>query len=380
MTLSPPFVGFWKCCECARDVAHDVWGDYCPDDQHYRCENCGEYGDTDIDKSTEIPEGSSPVLEVSNIVSGATNKDHDEASYPSAPSTARIVGSQSLSDHPLREDSSGHNAQLESHQHKTKIDEEGKTAREILSYSPIGLSRVPSLQSLADSLFSTVSGSSKSSVKGPEGASERLASVIFEDEVLQPLLHQAAEKILLDRLERNLRRLLKAFSKHLLEESTSNIERCAARFVRTQARKSAYLICNELDPSGERSRSSKKQSDEISESEPDEDGDELVDLDNFETFILKSVAFKRLRDNIRQFVNPLPTSSRESRELVAQELFSLLPFAESTPLDAVSSTGIVAKSIFERSLKWVKKTVNRLFKDPPIAKGMKRVRWTCVSD
>lgn len=48
------------------------------------------------------------------------------------------------------------------------------------------------------------SGSSKSSIRGPEGASEQLASIIFEDGQLQLLRYEAVRKMPLDRLERNL--------------------------------------------------------------------------------------------------------------------------------------------------------------------------------
>jgi hypothetical protein len=225
-------------------------------------------------------------------------------------------------------------------------------------------------------MFSTTSGSSKSSVRGPQGASERLAFIFFEDTALQSSCMEAVEKIPLERLERNLRRLLRVFSKDLEEEAATQKEKQVAKYVGTQARRSAYLICTEVDPDGEGSMS-KKTPEEFSDSDSGGDGDDLADLDYFEAFISNSLAFEALRVNLIQFVSLSEPAGRDVEDATARGT-SILEFMDSD-VDVVASTCSIVKQSSNPAFQRVIKIVHKLFHDPPLAEGMKRVRWTCVS-
>jgi hypothetical protein len=225
-------------------------------------------------------------------------------------------------------------------------------------------------------MFSTISGSSKSSIRGPQGASERLAFIFFDDTALQSSCIEAVEKIPLERLERNLRRLLRVFSKDLEEEAATPKEKQVAKYVGTQARRSAYLICTELDPDSEGSMS-KKTSEEFSDSDSDVDGDDLADLDYFEAFISNSLAFEALRVNLGQFVSLSEPAGRDVEEATARGT-PILVFVDSD-VDVVPSTCSIVKQSSNPAFQRVIKIVHNLFHDPPLAEGMKRVRWTCVS-
>lgn len=39
-----PAEGWWKCCQCSREVNPDWYGDSCPDCHHSKCEHCEEVG------------------------------------------------------------------------------------------------------------------------------------------------------------------------------------------------------------------------------------------------------------------------------------------------------------------------------------------------
>jgi hypothetical protein len=224
------------------------------------------------------------------------------------------------------------------------------------------LSRTSSLDSLTASLFSNLSGSSKSYIQGPEGADERLALILFSDPVLQSLF-QIAETTALDRFERNLRRLLAIFFKDLYEEAQSTKEQLVARFVRSQARKSASLICIEPDPEGEGSGLTIKEQDD---SESDLEDDEMVDLQYIESVVLKSPALEKLRANLRQFIGLTENISTEDTALTTLDISSL-----DNSLDMKPNGGGVMKDVIRMK--------NKIWRSPPLAKGMKRVTWTCAS-
>jgi len=236
-------------------------------------------------------------------------------------------------------------------------------------------SAASSFISLADSTFSMLSGSSKSSVQGPLGASERLAVLIFEHESLNPLCYEALTKVSTDRFERNLRRLIRLFSVDLQQEASNLKQSVLARHVKYMARNSALLVCNELDP--ERAGNKKDPGAEDSDnSDIDDPGDELADLREFETFIINSRAFETLVANLRQFVRP--TTQR-----IVDLQDSELDMKTSQPLNNGSSSlshipprlsRMGCSDLFRSvvtSLKYI------VFKSP-LQDGMKRVKWTCV--
>jgi len=337
MTIPPSFRGWWRCCQCNRENDTEFYGDVCPDCGDSRCDKCG-----------------STPGEVWN-----------------GPATGSLSSLSPLED---RSSPSEDNGDVNESQKRVAEAEDGMP--EFVSPLPgrshthVGdlqarLSRTSSVDSLATSLFSNLSGSSRSSIQGPEGAGERLAFILFNDPVLQSLLRllREAERFALDRFERNLHRLLVIFSKDLYEEARSGKERLVARFVKYEARKSALLICIELDPEGERSGlGSRDQND----SESDFEDDEMGDLQYFESIILESSALEKLRANLRQFIGPTENTSTENIALTALDVFSL-------------DNGLPIQSDGSGILKDLIRIKNKIWRFPPLAKGMKRVTWTCVS-
>jgi hypothetical protein len=128
----------------------------------------------------------------------------------------------------------------------TRNSSQNKTQLEIVPSPSQRLSRTSSLASIAESIFSVASGSSKSSVRRIDGASEQFSWLLIEDSHLQPLWQEASTNLPLDRLERNLARLLKIFAAELKEEAVTIQEQRLAQFVRVEAKRSASLICQEI--------------------------------------------------------------------------------------------------------------------------------------
>ncbi|KAE9368112.1 hypothetical protein N431DRAFT_75728 [Stipitochalara longipes BDJ] len=162
-----------------------------------------------------------------------------------------------------------------------------------------------SIASITESIFSIATGSSMSSIAGPQSAVERLVSLLLNDSDVKSL----CTLFLLynddrERFERNLRRLLKELAVGLRQEAASAQQRPAAHFVRLRARNSAHMICSSL--------SKKKKTVEVEEveveymseeSESDSSDDEVDDLQGLETFIKTSKAFETLRENLKNFVH-----------------------------------------------------------------------------
>jgi hypothetical protein len=80
--------------------------------------------------------------------------------------------------------------------------------------------------------------------------------------------------------------------------------------------------------------------------------------------------------NLLQFVRP-ETQAQHKKADTDQELWSVLPFAEIEPGDAVLeiSTDPEGSSGILRS---ITKMRNQFFRRPAIAKGKKRITWTCI--
>jgi hypothetical protein len=236
------------------------------------------------------------------------------------------------------------------------------------------LSRSSSLASISESVFSTVSGSSKSSIRGFEGASEQLALLLIENSKLQPLWQEAAVAVPLDRLERNLTRLLKIFAAELKEEAVTVQERRLAHFIRAEAKHSAHLLRREINANEVLWESNQK----LDESESDDGDDEPLNFKQLEKFLINSLAFEAFRKNLRQFISPQLQSS-VNKEETERELWSILPFAGLEPWDAVPDVWRDLKGLQKNFSRSLVKARNKLFKHPPIAKGTKRITWICVS-
>jgi hypothetical protein len=178
------------------------------------------------------------------------------------------------------------------------------------------ISQASSLASIADSIFSFASASSMSSMMSTYGAGDRLIALLREDPVLRPLYQEGFAKISAEKLERNLRRLLKRFAVDLRKEAENLQQRCAAHFVRSRATNSAHIICSSLGGNETKMtpklflhvprEAEAKELEDVSDNSSDSDNqdDELADLCKLEEFLVTSRAFETLRQNLRLFVYP----------------------------------------------------------------------------
>lgn len=185
---------------------------------------------------------------------------------------------------------------------------------------------------------------------------------------------EAASKIVLDRLEQNLRRLLNIFATDLQEEAVDTKQQRVARFVRLHSRTSAWLICDEFGPNP----LSKKPSEEASD-DSGEDRYEDADLQYFEESIVNIQAFWKLRENLQQFFQPFQTIRLQNREAIVRDLLFIFPFAD-VDLDPLSPNELSRGDTLKALLKTLIRKKNTLMKSSLLAKNMKRVTWTCVSD
>jgi hypothetical protein len=76
-----------------------------------------------------------------------------------------------------------------------------------------------SIPSVANSIFTIVSGSSMSSVSAPQGAGERLVGFLLGDIIIKQACSEGLLTIEEERFERNLRRLLRDFSSEPRKEA-----------------------------------------------------------------------------------------------------------------------------------------------------------------
>lgn len=164
-------------------------------------------------------------------------------------------------------------------------------------------SHASSLASITDSLFSLVSGSSMSSLAGPQEAVDRLISLLLADEEINSICTSALTTIAPDRFERNLRRSLKEFGVALRKEAETPQQRRASHFVQLRARNSAYMICNSITKQRTRQQTDIEFEYLLSEgSDSDRSDDEVDDLQQLESFVKSSKAIEILKENLRAFV------------------------------------------------------------------------------
>ena len=230
----------------------------------------------------------------------------------------------------------------------------------------------------APSIFSDITLSSTSSVAEIQGAAEEFAKVLFADETLKPLYVTALQRIDLQRLERNLARLLKSYAKDLRAEATTVLERTAVKFARSHAQSIAFHLCTSIDPSWNArymemhllSTQAPRQEGRIeqylrqlansgnpgvasntTEAPPDNEVDpndessddsgldeanrpDLSNLNEVKAFMTKSNAFAGLKESFRNFV--APAAEDKGREQVNRELEEERPAIVSSSDDSIS--------------------------------------------
>jgi hypothetical protein len=259
------------------------------------------------------------------------------------------------------------------------------------------ISAASSLPSVVDSIFTTVSGSSMSSLPGPQGASERFVALLLEDFVIKRACAEALNVFEHERFERNLRRLLKDFATELRKEADTTQQRHAANFVRFRARNSAHMICNSLR-AGEKERAPKDVEDEGGGSEDadsDRSEDELENLQQLEHFLKTSRAFEIFRIKLKAFVYPSEkqteqakvdikidegkegskdVDTRESRPS-SNEGSEILGTNDQNPQIMLSARNALMPG-FDRVMKPLVGVLRST--RPPLLPGKTRIEWQCV--
>ncbi|RYO23747.1 hypothetical protein AA0111_g8946 [Alternaria arborescens] len=169
-----------------------------------------------------------------------------------------------------------------------------------------------SVASLASSASVISKGSGYSKVQIAT-ATKVLLSIFYEDEALLSLYKRAieAQNIGPERLERNLRRLFRAYAGLLEGEATERLEHLASRLVRAKSASLAKSVIEklqivhastELSPS-ERNNESSDEEEDGADSHPVNE-DAFEDLVTFRQFLVESEAFKTFHNQLQAFVIP----------------------------------------------------------------------------
>ena len=268
--------------------------------------------------------------------------------------------------------------------HPTGADDGFVTKRQLNSRS----SSVESLQSLVDSIFSVATFSSTSTVAETNNALQRVLAILKSDAALKILYADSVSKTSVDKFNRNLGILLKRFAVDLEKEAKCWNEQRAAQFIRGRARTIAQKVATSVYPSQHESQKlpprivEQDGAESSDDSDLEEEPDEFVEL---EIFITNSTAFQKLRDNIRGFLGLEPSQEEAVLEASSCKLLEELPFAEEGDVDmliapafeeqcpAPYSQGAWRRPSFSQKIR------DFLFPESPLADGMSRVRWQCVS-
>ncbi len=249
------------------------------------------------------------------------------------------------------------------------------------------VSAASSIPSVADSIFTMVSGSSMSSISAPERAGERLVGLLLGDVIIKQACSEALLTIEEEKFERNLRRLLRDFSSELRKEAETVQQRRAANFVRFRARNFAHIICNSLKP-GRKPRIDN----EPEEESEDEDSDRSEDkVENLEIFIKSSKAFDSFRTNLRAFVYPSKQKANDTKprtgggtnghddedigvNLLMQDENQVEDIENVVDEDPPKVASVV--KAFDAVIETIWKPLRNT--PPPVSLGKTRIEWQCV--
>jgi hypothetical protein len=155
--------------------------------------------------------------------------------------------------------------------------------------------------------YSRASSFSQQRIKS---AISELIKIFDRDEVLRPLYTTAVHNpnIGLDRLQRNLRRFIKAYGKQLGKEADDALELLASRFVFSHARRVAQSVTARFGPvpacQVPRTVTLQEESSDDDAEERPVDEDAFSDLVTLREFLIGSTAFQALRNNLQAFVLP----------------------------------------------------------------------------
>ncbi|KUJ13162.1 uncharacterized protein LY89DRAFT_753673 [Mollisia scopiformis] len=236
-----------------------------------------------------------------------------------------------------------------------------------------------SLQSLADSITSLASVSPTSSLASsvPEAktAFQRVFSLLrFFSEQYDELLTKASP----EKVSRNLGTLFKKFARDLEKVATTGDEKHTAKFVRSHARKLAQGLVESSSQETPRILRDPEldESDESQAENVQEDPDDFLDL---EAFIMTSDAFQQLRLDIQLLLGH--TYLEKSAANFDDHSSDVSLNNKETVLVALTSSKDGESSVPPRG--WNLNSIGKyiwtlLVPEPPIPRGMTRVKWQCA--
>ena len=293
-----------------------------------------------------------------------------------------------------------------------QYSEDNDDTMSISSSYAASVASVFSLDSLASSA-SELSKTSGYSAIQIATATKELITIFHEDEVLLPLYKKAFDNPAIGaaKLQRNLRRLFKAYAKHLDEEATDRLEYHAARLVSMKARWLAESIVERFQPKAwiYRADDDAESSDEEVHAHPMNE-EEFEDLVVFREFLVGNEAFRTLRAQVNSFVLPKPPEPAKLEQRHNSEEDNLEDVTKSphvkpstrqypavrTWFDWRSDVADVADAYF-RNPQWLPVATIPLYLildavflttdgfltatgqlEPPLLPGKVRLRWPCV--
>jgi hypothetical protein len=205
-------------------------------------------------------------------------------------------------------------------------------------------------------------------------AYKELFSILHNDAIMLPLYKTALASPAIgpERLERNLRRLFKAYSEHLKDEAADQLEYLVARLVARKSRELAESIVEKfLNGPGHSLVMIRAQYSDSSEEEGDirpVNEEALADLATFRRFLVESQAFKTLQTQLRAFVAPklsqrMPENDNENRnsrvpKYAAETVYAYLRNLAGLPKTTLTSVGLL---------------------ETPLQPTKVRLRWSSVS-
>jgi hypothetical protein len=251
------------------------------------------------------------------------------------------------------------------------------------------VSAASSISSVADSIFTMISGSSMASVTAPQGAGERLVGLLLGDVIIKQACSEALLTIEEERFERNPRRLLRDFSSELRKEAETVQQRHAANFVRFRARNSTHIICNSLKP-GRKQRVGNEPEEESENEDSDRSEDEV---ENLEIFIKSSKAFEAFCTKLRAFVYPFEQKANDTKLKTGdgsnghddEEIEVKAPTQhenQGDDIEKVVNEDLPKVASVVKAFNAVIDTIWMPLRNipPPVPPGKTRVEWQCVSN
>lgn len=260
------------------------------------------------------------------------------------------------------------------------------------------ISQVESVFSEA-SLVSTATGFSAGSGYTPvqiATATRELLQVFQEDKSLVELYQIAIEHpdIGPERLQRNVRRLLKSFARNLQHEANKELEKLAWRLVWKKAAYVAQSIIEKFEVERRQARRSCVGDEDSSDDEDEEeeegihedpvDEDLIEDLSAFRRFLIEGDAFASFRHQLKQFVSPtLPDLhddtgaedlSSDQESLSSKDNKSFKRIGETCPGEQYSPSLWCKIRAMSANL-----LIAAGYLESPLEVGWTRLRWQCVS-